>query len=119
MAQNWMKRMFLLLLACSLLAQGAVAAEKTKVGKQEAPYQKVTGNVVSLASDKITIKSRTKGMMTLAITKTTDIIGQPLKEGDKAMVHYGVDENGNTATRISAKNAKTTAKRNAAAPSTR
>ena len=119
MAQNWIKRMSLLLLACSLLTQGAAAGEKAKAAKQEATYRQVTGEVVSLAPDKITIKSRTKGPMTLVITKTTDMIGQPVKEGDKAMVHYRVDENGNTATRISAKNAKTAAKRNGAAPATR
>jgi hypothetical protein len=114
-----MRTLLLLSLALSLLAQGAAAAEGKKHAKQEATYRQVTGEVVSLGQDKIAIKSRTKGTMTLAITRTTDMIGQPLKAGDKATVHYRVDENGNIATRISAKkvSAKAAAKRNAAASS--
>ena len=115
MGKNWMRTMLLLLLACSLFAQGAAAAEGAKAPKQEAAYRQVTGEVGSMASDKIAVKSRTKGTMTLAITKKTDMIGQPVKEGDKATVHYRVDSNGNTATRITAKKAKSTVKRTTAA----
>ena len=118
MGRTGKRALLLLALACSLLVQGATAAESVKVEKQEAVYRQVTGEVVSLAPDKIAIKSRTKGTMTLAITRTTDMIGQPVKEGDKATVHYRVDESGSTATRISAKNAKA-AKRTTAASAAR
>jgi Cu/Ag efflux protein CusF len=114
-----MRSLLLLALACSLAAQGAAAAEDAKAAKQEATYRQVTGEVVSMTADKIAIKSRSKGTMTLTITKTTDMIGQPVKEGDKATVHYRSDGNGNTATRISAKNAKAAAKRTPAASAAR
>lgn len=103
MYQQGMRKMLLLLLAVFLLAQGAAAAEGT-AGKQEPKYKKVSGEVVSIGQDNIVIKSRTKGNMKLAITKTTDMEGQ-VKAGDRATVNYRVDEKGSTATRISPKTA--------------
>jgi hypothetical protein len=115
-----MKSLFLLLLALSLLAQGAAAAEAKKA-KHEQTYRQVTGEVVSVGQDKIAIKSRSKGVMTLAVTRDTDMIGQPVKAGDKATVRYRVDENGSTATRISARAAspKASKKKTAAASAER
>ncbi len=107
----------LLMLALSLFAQGAVAAGEKKAAKQEAKYRQVTGDVVSVNQDSIVIKSRTKGTMTLAVTKTTDMIGQPAKTGDKATVNYREDKERNVATRITVKApAKASQDRTAKAP---
>lgn len=105
MKQKWMRTMLLLSLALVVLAQGALAAEGKKAAKQEATYRQVTGEVVSIGQDGIVIKSRTKGTMKLAVTKTTDMIGTAVKAGDKATVNYRADQSGNTATRITGKTA--------------
>lgn len=117
MIYKWTRTVLLLLLAFSLFAQGATAAEK-KDAQQRGKYKQVTGEVVSVGQDSIMLKSKSKGTMTLAITKNTDMIGQPVKAGDKATVNYRADENGNTATRISARTARDNApKRKTAASS--
>lgn len=117
MLQKWTRSMLLLMLVFSLFAQGAMA-ESRKAAKTHGKYRQVTGKVVSIGSDSIVIKSRSKGEMKLAITKNTDMIGQPVKTGDKATVNYRVDNDTNTATRIAAKTAskRTSAKRRETAP---
>jgi hypothetical protein len=105
MHQTWMRKMLLMMLALSLFAQGAIAAEGKKTTKPEGKYRQVTGEIVSIGQDSIVIKSRTKGTMTLAITNTTDMIGTAVKAGDKATVNYRAGHDKNTATRISAKSA--------------
>jgi hypothetical protein len=105
MMQKWMRSMLLLLIALSLATQGAMAAEGKKSTKHDATYRKVTGEVLSISDDSIVIKSRSKGAMTLAITKTTDRIGSAVKAGDKATVNYRMDGDKLTATRIAAKDA--------------
>jgi hypothetical protein len=95
MIKTWTKNVTALVLACSFLAPAAAAAKEAP-----AKYKKVTGEVVSIGQDSISIKSRTKGTMKLAITKDTDVVGQPVKTGDKATVNYRQDKDGNTATRI-------------------
>ena len=102
MMQKWSRSVFLLLLVLSLFAQGATAAEK-KAAKAHGKYKQVTGQVVSISEDSIVVRSRSKGEMTLAITKNTDMIGQPVKAGDKATVNYRADKDGNIATRIAAR----------------
>ncbi len=106
MMQKWVKTSLLLLIAVSLLAQGAMAAEGKRTARRSGKYKQVTGEVVSIAQDAVVIKSKTKGTMTLAITKNTDMIGQPVKAGDRAQVRYRADQDGNTATRITAKPAR-------------
>ena len=105
MMQKWMRNAFLLLFALFLAAQGAAAAEGKNAAKHDPTYRKVTGKVLSVSDDSIVIKSRTKGAMTLAITKTTDKIGSAVKAGDKATVNYRVDGDKYTATRITAPDA--------------
>ena len=103
MHQTWAKRMFLILLLLSPLAQGAAAAEGVKAPKQAGTYKQVSGEVVSIGQDSIVIKNKTKGTMTLAITKRTDMIGPAAKAGDKATVKYMAEQDRNRATRIAVK----------------
>lgn len=86
-------------LAALLLSQGAAAAEPKNASNAKPYYKKVSGEVVSLSQNSIVIKTRSKGPLTLAVTKNTDIAVQP-KAGDRATVNYRVDKNGKTATRI-------------------
>lgn len=103
MQQTWTKRLFLLLLLLSLVAQGAAAAEGKKTPKSEGKYKQISGEVVSIGQDSIVIKNKTKGTMTFAITKATDMIGPAVKAGDKAKVNYQVEQDKNRATRITVK----------------
>lgn len=93
------RTLFTLLAALMLLTQGAFAAEAKSPGAKP-KYKKVTGQVVSVSQDSIVIKSKTKGMLTMAVTKTTDMADKPAKAGDKATVNYRAEKSGNTATRI-------------------
>lgn len=94
------RTLFALLAALMLLTQGAFAAEAKNSGAAKPKYKKVTGQVVSVSQDSIVIKSKTKGMLTMAVTKTTDMADKPAKAGDKATVNYRAEKSGNTATRI-------------------
>jgi len=94
------RMLFALLAALMLLTQGAFAADAKNPGAPKPKYKKVTGQVVSVSQDSIVIKSKTKGMLTMAVTKTTDMVDKPAKAGDKATVNYRAEKSGNTATRI-------------------
>ena len=88
-------------LAAFLLAQGGMAAETKNASNVKPHYKKISGEVISLNQNSIVIKTRSKGPLTMAVTKNTDMAGQPLKASDRATVNYRVDKNGKTATRIS------------------
>ena len=90
------------IVALFLLGQAAALAAETMGAAQPKPkYKKITGEVVSASPASIVIKNKTKDALTLAVTDKTKVIGgKTAKAGDRAVVNYRVDKNGNTATRI-------------------